>query len=108
METKAFRLTILLLAFSIGIAAASLFYFRPAKMASIRSVEVEESGSTTDTGSSLEMVFVIDTTGSMGGLIDGAKQKVWSIVNEVQQRSSHPAVKVGLVAYRDRGDAYIT
>ena len=46
------------------------------------------------------MVFVIDTTGSMGGLIEGAKQRVWGIVNEVMQSSSHPSVSIGLVAYR--------
>ena len=57
---------------------------------------------------SLEMVFVLDTTGSMGGLLEGAKQKIWSIVNEVMQSPSRPAVRVGLVAYRDRGDAYVT
>ena len=51
----------------------------------------------------LEMVFVLDTTGSMGGLIDGAKQRIWGIVNDVMQSSSHPSVKIGLVAYRDRG-----
>jgi Mg-chelatase subunit ChlD len=56
----------------------------------------------------LEMVFVLDTTGSMGGLIEGAKQKIWSIVNEVLQSESRPAVRVGLVAYRDRGDEFVT
>ena len=56
----------------------------------------------------LEMAFVIDTTGSMGGLIDAAKQKVWSIVNDVMKSPIHPKVKVGLVAYRDHGDAYVT
>lgn len=56
----------------------------------------------------LEMVFVLDTTGSMGGLIEGAKQKIWSIVNEVMQSQSKPAVRVGLVAYRDRGDEFVT
>jgi hypothetical protein len=54
------------------------------------------------------MVFVIDTTGSMGGLIEGAKQRVWGIVNEVMQSKSHPAVSIGLVAYRDHGDQYVT
>ena len=57
---------------------------------------------------SLEMVFVLDTTGSMGGLIEGAKQKIWSIVNDVMQRKDRPSVKIGLVAYRDNGDAYVT
>ena len=55
----------------------------------------------------LELVFVVDTTGSMGGLIDGAKQKIWGIVNEVM-RESHSSVRIGLVAYRDRGDKYLT
>jgi Mg-chelatase subunit ChlD len=54
------------------------------------------------------MVFVLDTTGSMGGLIEGAKQKIWSIVNEVMQLPSSPSVRVGLVAYRDKGDQYVT
>jgi Mg-chelatase subunit ChlD len=56
----------------------------------------------------LEMVFVLDTTGSMGGLIDGAKQRIWGIVNEVMQTPAKPNVRVGLVAYRDHGDAYVT
>ena len=58
--------------------------------------------------STLEMVFVLDTTGSMGGLLEGAKQRIWGIVNEVMQSTSHPSVRVGLVAYRDRGDEYVT
>ena len=56
----------------------------------------------------LELVFAIDTTGSMGGLIEGAKQRVWGIVNEVMQTECKPHVRVGLVAYRDRGDQYVT
>ncbi|MEK6301131.1 MAG: vWA domain-containing protein [Acidobacteriota bacterium] len=58
--------------------------------------------------STLEMVFVLDTTGSMGGLLEGAKQRIWGLVNEVMQSASHPSVRVGLVAYRDRGDQYVT
>ena len=56
----------------------------------------------------LELVFVLDTTGSMGGLIDGAKQRIWGIINEVMQKPSKPRVRVGLVAYRDIGDEYVT
>ena len=55
----------------------------------------------------LEMVFVLDTTGSMNGLLDGAKQRIWGIVNGVMQ-DSHSSVRIGLVAYRDRGDEYLT
>src|SRR4029079_10621781 len=52
--------------------------------------------------------FVLDTTGSMGGLIDGAKQRIWGIINDVMQKPSKPRVRVGLVAYRDVGDEYVT
>ncbi|MFO0964399.1 MAG: vWA domain-containing protein [Gemmataceae bacterium] len=56
----------------------------------------------------VEVVFCLDTTGSMGGLIDAAKKKIWSIANQIASGKPNPAVKMGLVAYRDRGDSYIT
>src|SRR3954447_11723759 len=56
----------------------------------------------------VEVVFCLDTTGSMGGLIEGAKQKIWAICNQVASGKPTPDLKVGLVAYRDRGDAYVT
>jgi Mg-chelatase subunit ChlD len=56
----------------------------------------------------VEVVFCLDTTGSMGGLIEGAKQKIWSISNQIANGKPTPDLRVGLVAYRDRGDAYIT
>src|SRR5215472_9571267 len=56
----------------------------------------------------IEVVFCLDTTGSMGGLIEGAKQKIWSISNQIASGKPTPELKIGLVAYRDKGDAYIT
>jgi Mg-chelatase subunit ChlD len=56
----------------------------------------------------VEVVFVIDTTGSMSGLIDAAKQKVWAIANTLAMAKPTPDIRMGLVAYRDRGDAYVT
>jgi Mg-chelatase subunit ChlD len=56
----------------------------------------------------VEVVFCLDTTGSMGGLIEGAKQKIWSISNQIVGGKPGPMLKVGLVAYRDRGDKYVT
>lgn len=55
-----------------------------------------------------EVVFVLDTTGSMGGLLDGAKKKIWSIANEILKGNPKPDLRVGLVAFRDKGDAYVT
>ena len=56
----------------------------------------------------IEVVFVLDTTGSMSGLIEAAKQKIWSIANTLAMAKPTPEIKMGLVAYRDRGDAYVT
>jgi Mg-chelatase subunit ChlD len=55
----------------------------------------------------IEVCFVLDTTGSMGGLIEGAKQKIWSIANEIISAKPTPELKLGLIGYRDRGDEYI-
>jgi Mg-chelatase subunit ChlD len=56
----------------------------------------------------LDVVFALDTTGSMGGLLEGAKQKVWSIASRMASGQPSPRVRVGLVAYRDQGDVYVT
>lgn len=56
----------------------------------------------------VEMVFVLDTTGSMSGLIQAAKEKIWAIVNTVAQAKPTPEIRLGLVGYRDRGDTYVT
>jgi hypothetical protein len=56
----------------------------------------------------LDVVFALDTTGSMGGLLEGAKQKIWSIASRMASGTPTPRVRVGLVAYRDQGDAYVT
>jgi len=56
----------------------------------------------------VEVVFVIDTTSSMGGLIEGAKQRIWGIANEIAKGRPGPKVKMGLVAFRDKGDSYVT
>jgi Mg-chelatase subunit ChlD len=56
----------------------------------------------------VDLVFALDTTGSMSGLIEGAKTKIWSIASFVARAQPTPDVRVGLVAYRDIGDAYVT
>lgn len=56
----------------------------------------------------VEVVFALDTTGSMSGLIQGAKDKIWSIATTLAQAQPTPEIRMGLVAYRDRGDAYVT
>jgi hypothetical protein len=56
----------------------------------------------------VEVAFVLDTTGSMGPLIEGAKRKIWSIATSIVDANPHAEVRMGLVAYRDIGDEYVT
>ena len=56
----------------------------------------------------IDVVFVLDTTGSMGGLLQTAKEKIWSIATTMASAQQTPEIRIGLVAYRDRGDSYVT
>lgn len=113
MKRLSLRIAIALFTFvvGVGVATAWVVYSRfeeprlddPSLMVHLPEPEPVAAGE-----AMLEMVFVLDTTGSMSGLIEGAKQRIWGIVNEVMQSPSHPAVRIGLVAYRDRGDQYVT
>ncbi len=56
----------------------------------------------------IDVVFVLDTTSSMTGLIETAKEKIWSIATTMTSAQQTPDIRIGLVAFRDRGDAYVT
>jgi len=96
------RILTAVITFAIGVAIATALVFDRTAEPTISPVQLSSGGA------AMEMVFVLDTTGSMGGLLTGAKERIWGIVNEVMQTSKLSSVKVGLVAYRDRGDRYIT
>ena len=51
---------------------------------------------------------MLDTTGSMSGLIEGAKRKIWSIATTIVDSNPDAEIRMGLVAYRDIGDDYVT
>jgi Mg-chelatase subunit ChlD len=111
MKRVFFRMTTAVLTFVVGVGAASAMlrsYANDPRPEEPPVIEKPVAEKPSDGGKALEMVFVLDTTGSMGGLIDGAKQRIWGIINEVMQTPSHPSVRVGLVAYRDHGDQYVT
>jgi len=56
----------------------------------------------------IEVVFILDTTSSMSGLIEAAKEKIWSIATTMASAEQAPDIRMGLVAFRDRGDSYVT
>ncbi len=56
----------------------------------------------------MEVVFVLDTTGSMHAMIESAKAKIWAIARKLKAAQPTPEIRFGLVGYRDHGDAYVT
>lgn len=59
-------------------------------------------------GTEIDVVFAVDTTGSMGGLLDSAKRTVWSIASHIRETDPNANLRIGLVAYRDLGEDYVT
>ena len=55
----------------------------------------------------VEVAFVLDTTGSMGDLIAGAKRKIWSIANTIVEINPNADIRMALVGFRDFGDDYV-
>lgn len=56
----------------------------------------------------IQIVFALDATGSMAGLMSAAKDKIWSIASSITQSDQPPLLEIGFVFYRDKGDAFIT
>jgi Mg-chelatase subunit ChlD len=89
-----------------GLTLASVVYY-PQLMA--KSIQIDTPIQQHVTAKTkIDVVFVLDTTGSMGGLIQTAKEKIWSIATTMASAQQAPEIRIGLVAYRDRGDAYVT
>jgi Mg-chelatase subunit ChlD len=56
----------------------------------------------------IQVVFVLDTTSSMSGQLAAAKEKIWSLATTLAQAAQATEIEMGIVAFRDRGDAYVT
>ncbi len=56
----------------------------------------------------LDLAFCIDATSSMQGEIDTVKRTVKSTVEKLSHDHGNTVVRVGLVAYRDLGDDFVT
>lgn len=85
-----------------ALTVAAIVYYPQLSAKSIQTT------TTVDEKPKVDVVFVLDTTGSMGGLIQTAKEKIWSIATTMASAQQTPEIRIGLVAYRDRGDAYVT
>jgi Mg-chelatase subunit ChlD len=55
----------------------------------------------------LDLLFLIDATGSMGDEIDKLKASMADVADQIAGLPEQPDVQYGLVAYRDQGDAFV-
>jgi hypothetical protein len=53
----------------------------------------------------VDLALCLDTSGSMEGLIDSARQKLWSVVSELASARPTPVLRVALLTYGSPGDA---
>ena len=63
---------------------------------------------TSQPGPAIDVVFAIDTTASMSQLIEGAKRTTWAIASHIRETEPNADLRIGLVAFRDVGDLYVT
>ena len=56
----------------------------------------------------LDVLFLLDSTGSMDDEIRQIKTTLQSIAQKVSNLPANPDLRFGMVSYRDRGDEYIT
>lgn len=59
-------------------------------------------------GPRMDVLFLLDSTGSMADEIETVKKKIEEIAKEISYGNPKPDVRFGVVTYRDRGDAYVT
>lgn len=59
-------------------------------------------------GPRMDVVFCVDTTGSMGDEIEVIREQLLKMVDEIKKGNPAPRVRFGVVAYKDRGDEYVT
>ena len=70
-------------------------------------LRVPEDGGA-DPGVPLDVVFLIDVTGSMGDEIGQLQTTVSSVASRIGSLASEPDVRFGMTLYRDEGDAFVT
>ena len=56
----------------------------------------------------LDVLFLLDSTGSMADEIHQIKSTLHSTAEQISNLPSNPNLKFGMVSYRDRGDEYVT
>jgi Mg-chelatase subunit ChlD len=75
---------------------------------SAQKVEIGLRGIQRDDALRLDLLFLLDTTGSMGDELGRIQQTIDSIAQRIDSFTPRPQIRYGLVAYKDHGDDYVT
>lgn len=70
--------------------------------------QLKLTGAVAKPAAQLDVVFLIDATGSMGGEIARLQDTIKTVAGRIQGLEAQPSVRYGLVAYRDQGEEYVT
>ncbi|MEI8307153.1 MAG: vWA domain-containing protein [Chloroflexales bacterium] len=104
---------------TLGVSAAATRFRAVAKYGDISAettfdrssggrIEIGLRGVQPDNVLRLDLLFMLDTTGSMGDEIARIQQTIDSIAQRIDAFTPRPQIRYGLVAYRDQGDEYVT
>jgi Mg-chelatase subunit ChlD len=85
------------------IVVAAALLVMPARM-----VAADPSPAPAARGPRIEVAFVLDATGSMGGYIDEARSRIKDIADGLASGTPKPELRFALVSFRDKGDEYVT
>lgn len=61
-----------------------------------------------DISSQVDVMFIVDATGSMGDEINYLKEELNDVIQKVKENHSELKINLGTVFYRDKGDEYVT
>jgi Mg-chelatase subunit ChlD len=56
----------------------------------------------------IDILFLLDATGSMGDEIDRLKTSVDSVAERIEKLGGSPDIRLAMTIYRDEGDAFVT
>jgi len=74
----------------------------------VASAEPAPAAAVAPKGPRIEVAFVLDATGSMGGYISEARNRIKEIADGLAAGTPKPSLRFALVSFRDKGDAYVT
>lgn len=80
------------------IAAASMAAWLSLAVAEASKLQVPA-----EQGRPVDLVIALDVSGSMEGLIESAKQRLWDVVNELGQAQPAPDLRLAIVTYGNPG-----